>query len=110
MQRRTLRSPWVLALLAGAVLSVSAMAADMAGSGVTFANGSDHRVTLYTRYGSDSSCESKPQSSELTVDPGQNASLDSGSSSACFCLEVPERRTCPSGWVEVKPGSTRKFV
>jgi hypothetical protein len=103
------RSSLVLALVAGAVLSVAAFAADSTGSGVTFANGSNHHITLYARYG-DGSCESKPNAQTVSVDPGQSTSIDSGSSSACFCLQVPERRVCPSGWVEVKAGVTRHLM
>ncbi|HSS52143.1 MAG TPA: hypothetical protein VLX28_24640 [Thermoanaerobaculia bacterium] len=103
------RSSLVLALVAGAVLSVAAFAADTAGSGVTFANKSNHHITLYARYG-EGSCESKPNGQTVSVEPGQSASLDSGASTACFCLQVPDRRVCPSGWVEVKAGGTRNLM
>lgn len=109
MQQGMFRSSLVLALVAGAVLSVTAFAADTTGSGVTFANGSNHHITLYARYG-EGSCESKPSAQTVSVEPGQSAILDSGSSSACFCLQVPERRVCPSGWAEVKAGATRHLM
>jgi len=51
MQKGMFRSSLVLALVAGAVLSVAAFAADATSSGVTFANGSNHHITLYARYG-----------------------------------------------------------
>jgi hypothetical protein len=109
MQQGIFRSSLVLALVAGAVLSVTAFAADTTGSGVTFANGSNHHITLYTRYG-EGSCESKPNAQTVSVEPGQSAILDSGSSSACFCPQPPEGRVCTSGWVEVKAGSTRHLM
>jgi hypothetical protein len=109
MQQGMFRSSLVLALVAGAVLSVTAFAADTTGSGVTFANGSNHHITLYARIG-DGSCESKPKAQTVSVEPGQSTSLDSGSSSACFCPQPPEGRVCTSGWVEVKAGSTRHLM
>jgi hypothetical protein len=81
------------------------------GSAVTFVNGSNRRVDVYTQYGSDASCGSKPQAKKITIDAGQSGVLDSGSSSACFCLKVPNRGNCPSGgWAEVKPGATRRLM
>ena len=81
------------------------------GSGVTFVNGSNRRIDVYTQYGSDASCGSKPQAKRITIDAGQSGVLDSGSSKACFCLKVPYRGTCPSGgWTEVKAGSTRRLM
>ena len=109
MQVRAYKSSLVLALVAGAALSMAAFAADATGSGVTFANKSDHHVTLYARYG-EGSCESKPNAQTVSVEPGQSASLDSGAASACFCLQVPDRRVCPSGWAEVKAGGTRSLM
>lgn len=104
------RSSLVLALVAGAVLSVAAFAADTTtGGGVTFANGSNHHITLYARYG-EGSCASKPTAQTVSIEPGQTTSIDSGTSSACFCLAVPERRVCPSGWAEVKAGGTRHLM
>ncbi|HSS76937.1 MAG TPA: hypothetical protein VLV54_09340 [Thermoanaerobaculia bacterium] len=109
MQHGMFRSSLVLALVAGAVLSVAAFAADATSSGVTFANGSNHHITLYTRYG-EGSCESKPSAQTVSVEPGQSASLESGSNSACFCPQPPEGRVCTSGWIEVKAGSTRHLM
>jgi hypothetical protein len=109
MRVRLYKSSLVLALVACAVLSVAAFAADTTGSGVTFANGSNHHVTLYARYG-DGACESKPNAQTVNIEPGQSTSLDSGTSSACFCAQVPDRRVCPSGWVEVKAGATRHLM
>lgn len=81
------------------------------GTGVTFVNGSNRRIDVYTQYGSDASCGSKPQAKRITIDAGQSGVLDSGSSKACFCLKVPNRGTCPSGgWTEVKAGATRRLM
>jgi hypothetical protein len=81
------------------------------GTTVTFVNGSNRRIDVYTQYGSDASCGSKPQAKRITIDAGQSGVLDSGSSSACFCLKVPSRGTCPSGgWTEAKAGSTRRLM
>ena len=81
------------------------------GAGVTFVNGSNRRIDIYTQYGSDASCGSKPQAKRITIDAGQSGVLDSGGSSACFCLKVPNRGNCPSGaWAEVKAGATRRLM
>jgi len=74
---------------------------------ITFINGSKDKIIIYVRYGSEGSCRSKPQSIELRVDPGQTTSFDSGGSNACFCLKLPERRTCPGDWHDAKAGSTQ---
>ena len=122
MQSRT-RS-LALGLIAGMALTLAAIAQDTttvttqgttsttgSGSAVTFVNGSNRRIDVYTQYGSDASCGSKPQAKRITIDAGQSGVLDSGSSKACFCLKVPYRGTCPSGgWTEVKPGSTRRLM
>ena len=111
MQHRSFMRTLALGLATAAALTLSAAAADMADSGVTFVNGSNHRIDLYTRYGSDSACDAKPQAQKVTVDAGQSAKLDSGSSSVCFCLKVPDRGTCPSGdWGQVKAGGTRHLM
>lgn len=122
MQRRT-RS-LALGLIAGVALTWAATAQDSTtgmtqgttdtmgtGTTVTFVNGSNRRIDIYTRYGSDASCGSKPEAKKITVDAGQSGVLDSGGSSACFCLKVPNRGNCPSGgWAEVKAGGTRHLM
>jgi hypothetical protein len=133
MQRRT-RS-LALGLIAGIALTLAAIAQDTttgttqgttsttqdttqgttgaagSGSAVTFVNGSNRRIDVYTQYGSDASCGSKPQAKKITIDAGQSGVLDAGSSSACFCLKVPYRGNCPSGgWAEVKSGATRRLL
>ena len=111
MQHTSLVRTLALGLATAAALTLAAAAADTAGSGVTFVNGSNHRIDVYTRYGSDASCDFKPDSKRITIDAGQSGVLDSGSSSVCFCLKVPDRGTCPSGgWGEVKPGGTRHLM
>ncbi|HTG31941.1 MAG TPA: hypothetical protein VLB76_03340 [Thermoanaerobaculia bacterium] len=132
MQSRT-RS-LALGLIAGVALTLAAVAQDTTGTtqgtmsttqdttqgtmgttgtgtGVTFVNGSNRRIDVYTQYGSDASCGSKPEAKRITIDAGQSGVLDSGSSKACFCLKVPNRGTCPSGgWTEVKAGATRRLM
>ncbi|HEY0557007.1 MAG TPA: hypothetical protein VGG20_22305 [Thermoanaerobaculia bacterium] len=110
MQRK-IRS-LALGLFAGAALTVAAAAADTAaGTGVTFVNGSNHRVDIYTRYGSDAACDARPEAKKVAIDAGQNGVVDSGSSSVCYCLKVPDRGNCPSGgWLEVKAGGTRHLL
>jgi hypothetical protein len=111
MQHKSLRRTLAFGLVTAAALTMAAAAADTAGSGVTFINGSNHRIDVYTRYGSDGACDAKPESKKITIDAGQNGVVDSGSSSVCFCLKVPNRGTCPSGgWGEVKAGGTRHLM
>ncbi len=111
MQHKSLGRALALGLATAAALTMAAAAADMAGSGVTFVNGSTHRVEVFTRYGSDGACDAKPQSKNIVIDAGQNGVVDSGSSSVCFCLKVPDRGNCPSGgWGEVKAGGTRHLM
>jgi hypothetical protein len=113
MRSKALLRPLALALTLGAALALGATAQDKPAAGtmsnstgVTFVNGSTHHIWVYTRYG-EGSCESKPSAQTASLEGGQSVSVDSGSSSVCFCLQVPERRSCPSGWSEVKPGATR---
>lgn len=111
MQHRSFMRTLALGVATAAALTLAAAAADTAGSGVTFVNQGNHRIDLYTRYGSDASCDAKPEAKKVTVDPGQTAKLDSGSSSVCFCLKVPDRGDCPSGgWDQVKAGGTRHLM
>jgi hypothetical protein len=107
--RRLFSRSMVLGLVAGAALSTAAMAADTpSGGGVTFVNGSNRQITFYTRFGSSGgSCEGQPKAQTVSIGPNQTVSVDSGDSKVCFCLQVPERRGCPSGWSEVKAGGTR---
>jgi hypothetical protein len=102
----------VLGLVAGTALSMAAMAADApadSGNGVTFVNGGSRQVTFYTRFGSEASCQRLPKAQTVTIAPSQTVTVDSGGSKVCFCLQVPERRGCPSGWSEVKAGGTRRL-
>jgi hypothetical protein len=103
-----------LGLIAGAALSLAAAAAETptgtGGNGATFVNGSNHSITLYARFGGDGSCESQPKEQTVTLDPKQSLSVDSGGSAVCFCLKVPDRNTCPSGWATIKPGGTRHLL
>ena len=111
MQHRSFMRTLALGVATAAALTLAAAAADTATSGVTFVNGGNHSVDLYTRYGSDAACDAKPEAKKLTVAPGQSAQLESGSSSVCFCLKVPDRGNCPSGdWAEVKAGHTRHLM
>src|SRR4051794_37690865 len=109
--RRVSRKSLALGLITGMALTLAAAAADTpAGSGVTFVNGSNRHITFYTRFGSDASCEGQPKAQTVSVEPNQTVSVDSGGSKVCFCLQVPERRGCPSGWAEVKAGGTRRLM
>jgi hypothetical protein len=109
--RRLFSRSMALGLVAGTALSMAALAADApaaSGSGVTFVNGSSRQITFYTRFGSSGgSCEGQPKAQTVSIGPNQTVSVDSGDSKVCFCLQVPERRGCPSGWSEVKAGGTR---
>ncbi len=95
------------ALALAAALSTGALAT-AAGTGVTFMNGSNHAVDLYTRYGG-SSCINSASEKKVTIDAGQSGSIDSGDSKVCYCLSVPERATCPGGWLEAAAGSTQRL-
>jgi len=113
--RKSFGKSLVLGLVAGAALSMAAMAADTqdataaSGNGVTFVNNGSRQLTFYTRFGSDASCQGLPKAQTVSIAPGQTVTVDSGGSKVCFCLQVPERRGCPSGWSEVKAGGTRRL-
>jgi hypothetical protein len=102
----------VLGLVAGTALSMAAMAADTPadnGNGVTFVNNSSRQLTFYTRFGSEASCQALPKAQTVSIAPSQSVTVDTGGSKVCFCLQVPERRGCPTGWSEVKAGGTRRL-
>ena len=97
------------ALGSGALLAEDTPAAPAAGSGVTFVNDSKHAINLFARYGSDEACTSRPKQTELNVAAGTSGTVDSGATKVCFCLDLPDRNNCPTGWIEVKPGGKRVF-
>jgi hypothetical protein len=113
MRGKSLKS-LTLGLIAGTALSLAAAAAEAPSSnsnGATFVNSGTHSITLYARFGSnDGSCESQPKDQKVNVEPKQTVSVDSAGSPVCFCLQVPDRNTCPSGWATVKPGGTRHLM
>jgi hypothetical protein len=111
MKRSLVKRPLLLALVASTALTVAASAAEemASGSSVSFVNASNRRIELYTRYGSDASCGRRPKRQTVSIAPDQTVTVDSGGSSVCFCLQVPERGTCATGWTEVKAGSTRQL-
>lgn len=112
MQYGKSKRAFILGLIAGSALSMAAVAqeaAPAAEGGVTFTNGSDRHITFYTRYGSDASCSRKPKSQSVSIAPGQSVSVPSGDSAVCYCLQVPNLRSCPSGWGEVAAGGTRNL-
>jgi hypothetical protein len=110
------RSRWVLLALAlclaagtGALVAQDNTAGAAAG-GVTFVNNSHHDVQVFARYGgTDDSCLHQPNQMELHVTAGSSSTVDSGSSNVCFCLDVPDRNSCPTGWGTVKAGHKRVF-
>jgi hypothetical protein len=109
------RVKWILAIAAlctalgaGALLAQDKAPAPAAGGGVTFQNASSHPLELFARYGG-SNCEHGSNQLELHVAPGSSSTVDSGSSNVCFCLDIPDRNTCPSGWGQVKAGGKRVF-
>jgi hypothetical protein len=99
------------ALGAGALFAQdkSAAPAGGGGGGVTFQNDSNHAIQIFARYGSDDACARRPNQVELNVAPGTSSTVDSGATKVCFCLDIPGRNSCPTGWVEVKPGGKRVF-
>jgi hypothetical protein len=114
--RKLFGKSMVLGLVAGTALSMAAMAADTPaenpadnGTGVTFVNSSSRQLTFYTRFGSEASCQSLPKTQTVSIAPTQSVTVDTGGSKLCFCLQVPERRGCPTGWSEVKAGGTRRL-
>lgn len=76
-------------------------------SGVTFQNDSDHKVRVFARYGSDDVCRRRAKEVELIVAAGTSSTVHSGAFTVCFCLDVPQRNSCPTGWSEVEPGGRR---
>jgi len=76
--------------------------------GVTFHNASNHHVDLYVRYGG-SSCIDAATAQKVSVDAGQSTSVASGDAKVCYCLSVPERATCPGGWLQAAAGSTQRL-
>jgi hypothetical protein len=113
--RRVSRKGMAMGLVAGLALALSAAAAETPSTtnntnGATFVNSSNHRVTIYARFGADGSCENQPTEQVVSLDAKQTVSVDSGGKEVCFCARVPENRTCPSGWITVKPGSTRHLM
>ncbi len=110
------RSKWVLLTLAlcalagaGALLAQDHMA-PAAGSGVTFVNESGHDLQIFARYGgTDDGCMHQPKEQELHVAAKSSSTVDSGDSKVCFCLDVPDRNSCPTGWAMVKAGGKRVF-
>jgi hypothetical protein len=115
--QQVFRVKWVLAaaalctaLGAGALLAQDKAAAPPAsGGGVTFQNESKNTIEVFARYGGEGACEHGPNTVELHVAPNSSSTVDSGSSKVCFCLEIPDRNTCPSGWGQVKAGGKRVF-
>jgi hypothetical protein len=113
--RQVFRVKWILATAAlcialgsGALLAQDKTAAPAAGGGsVTFQNDSNHPIEIFARYGAEASCEHGSKQIELHVAPGSSGTVDSGTSNVCFCLEIPDRNTCPSGWAQVKAGGKR---
>jgi hypothetical protein len=115
MQHAT-QAKWVLVTLAlCAMIGTGALAAEekaapaAGGGGVTFQNDSNRSIQVFARYGSDGDCAGRPNQVELTVAPRSSSTVDSGTTKVCFCLDLPDRNTCPSGWIEVKPGGKRIF-
>jgi hypothetical protein len=112
--RKVSRAKWMFATVslctalgAGALLAQDKMESPAAGGGVTFKNDSTRAVQVFARYGADATCDHQPNQVELQVAAGSSSTVDSGSSKVCFCLDVPNRNSCPSGWGEVKAGGKR---
>jgi hypothetical protein len=98
-----------LGLITSTALTAASAAQDtMAGKGVSFVNEGDRRIEIYTRYGSDASCGRRPKRQTVIVAPEQTVTVDA-EGSICFCLQVPERGTCATGWTEVEAGGTRRL-
>ncbi len=108
MDRVVRKSGLIGALALTAALATGALATAATTGGVTFMNGSNHRVDLYTRFGG-SSCDSATTAKKVTVDAGQSSAVDSGDAKVCYCLDVPERSTCPGGWLQAPAGSTQRL-
>jgi hypothetical protein len=108
MDRVVRRGAWRGALALAMTLSAGALAGAAMTGGVTFRNASNHHVDLYTRFGG-SSCLDAKTAQKVSVDAGQTASVDSGDSKVCYCLSVPERETCPGGWLQASAGSTQRL-
>jgi hypothetical protein len=108
------RAKWVFAAVAlctalgaGALLAQDKMAPPAASGGVTFQNDSTHAIQVFARFGAEAACDHQPNQIELQVAAGSSGTVDSGSSKVCFCLDVPNRNSCPSGWGQVKAGGKR---
>jgi hypothetical protein len=107
MDRVVRRSAWTGAFALTIALSAGALAG-AASTGVTFKNDGSRQVDVYTRYGG-TSCDSATTAQKVSIDAGQSATVESGDSKVCYCLLVPERATCPGGWLIAPAGSTQKL-
>jgi hypothetical protein len=112
--RNVFRAKWIFATVAvctalgaGALVAQDKTAAPAASGGVTFQNDSNHAIQIFARFGADADCDRQPNQVELQVAAGASGSVDSGSSKVCYCLDVPARNSCPSGWSQVKAGGKR---
>lgn len=105
---RAARRKTMLAIAGLAVttaLGVASLAAAEGGS-VSFVNSGKNKVYVYARWGS-GSCNDMRDEKTLKIKAGETATVASGDSKVCYCLQMPNRTDgCPAGWQEVAPGGS----
>lgn len=110
MVRKLWKSRTVLACTAVSALALGASSALAAGSGVTFTNDTGGTVWVLARYGSDARCNKKPESTKLSIEAGQTASLDSGDGQVCWCrARSADDDKCRNGWIQSAAGSKQRL-
>ena len=89
MRRENQSSRIVIAgVLAVAVMAtglITAGAALAKGQDVTFVNQSKRHQELLVAYGADEKCDAMPTQENVSLDPGESQTVESGESKVCWC-------------------------
>lgn len=109
MKQALTKSVVTLALTAFCI-ALLAPAAQAAGEDVTFKNMTAQTQYVLVVFGDGGQCSEMSEKEQLTLEPGDSATVESGDSNVCWCNSTFGKiGDCRDSWSKTKAGKTQKI-
>lgn len=96
--------------LAAFCIALLAPAAEAAGENVTFKNMSAETQHVLAVFGDGGQCSAMSNKEQLTLEPGEETVLESGTSMVCWCSSTFGKiGDCRDSWTKTKAGKVQKI-
>lgn len=96
--------------IAAFCIALLAPTAEAKGENVTIKNATADTQYVLAVFGEDGKCSEMSEKEQLTIEPGEEATIESGASTVCWCSSTFGKiGDCRDSWSKAKAGKTLKI-